>query len=114
MLGGPERTAAITAAGLRLALDGEDPPFILDVRTPREYAGGHIPQAHLLPLDQLESGLAGLPRDRAIVCVCRSGHRSEAATRFLRAHGLRARNLSGGMLAWHGTVTQGPDPGVER
>jgi rhodanese-related sulfurtransferase len=41
-----------------------------------------------------------LPREREIVCVCRSGNRSSSAARQLSAAGFKAANLRGGMIAW--------------
>jgi rhodanese-related sulfurtransferase len=41
-----------------------------------------------------------LPKDREIVCVCRSGHRSKSAAKQLVAAGYSASNMKGGMLAW--------------
>jgi rhodanese-related sulfurtransferase len=76
-------------------------PLVLDVRTPREYATGHIAGAKLLPQEALREASAKLPRDRAIVCVCRSGRRSARACRELANLGFaEVSNLSGGMVAW--------------
>jgi rhodanese-related sulfurtransferase len=74
--------------------------FLLDVRQPEEYREGHIAGAKLIPLDQLGRRMKELPRERQIVCVCRSGSRSGAAARDLAAAGYQAANLRGGMLAW--------------
>ncbi len=75
-------------------------PFLLDVREPDEYRWGHIAGAALIPLGQLDARLAELPRDRRILCICRSGARSLTATRRLLAAGYAATNLRGGMLGW--------------
>ena len=48
-----------------------------------------------------------LPRDRRIVCVCRSGQRSERAAQHLRSLGYSAGNMLGGMEAWTGPVEGG-------
>lgn len=92
---------------LAVALTGAEPPLVLDVRTPQEYAGGHIRQAQLLPLAELGRRMGTLPQDRLIVCVCRSGNRSGFAAQQLRRNGYRARNMSGGMLRWRGPVSGG-------
>ena len=78
------------------------PAVLLDVREPQEWQAGHAPQAEHIPLGQLESRLAELPRDRQIICVCRSGRRSALAAQQLVAHGYQAVNLTGGMTAWNG------------
>lgn len=73
---------------------------LLDVREPDEWRAGHAPGAVHVPLDELTQNLDALPRDRRIVAVCRSGARSERATKALRAAGLQVDNLLGGMKAW--------------
>jgi NADPH-dependent 2,4-dienoyl-CoA reductase/sulfur reductase-like enzyme/rhodanese-related sulfurtransferase len=77
-----------------------DTPLLLDVRTPAEFAAGHLPGAVLLPVDELRARLNELPRDRRIVAYCRVGQRGYLATRVLLQEGFTAANLSGGYLAW--------------
>ncbi len=84
----------------KIKLDGSPAPFLLDVREPDEYQNGHIPGATLIPLGELRQRIHELPRDREIICVCHSGHRSGAATRHLVSAGYPAVNLSGGMIGW--------------
>lgn len=79
----------------------KEPLLILDVREPDEFASGHIPDAVLLPLGNVEKEMSKLPRDRALVAVCRSGRRSAAAADVLVKGGFtKVYNLLGGMLAW--------------
>lgn len=85
--------AAHTATNLGSAV-------LLDVRQPHEWQSGHAPQAEHLPLSQLADRLAELPRDRQIITVCRSGHRSALAAQQLTAQGYEAVSLPGGMSAW--------------
>jgi rhodanese-related sulfurtransferase len=78
---------------------------VIDVRTPNEYAAGHIPGAHNVPLDQIERALPVLARlaDRGeIAVVCAYGNRSANACRQLAAAGISAANLVGGTSAWAG------------
>ncbi|MCS6834923.1 MAG: rhodanese-like domain-containing protein [Anaerolineae bacterium] len=92
---------SISAVDVQAALKDEtSAPFLLDVRQPDEYQGGHISGAKLIPLDELSARLDELPKDRTIVCVCRSGARSSAAARQLVSAGYKALNLSGGMMSW--------------
>ncbi len=79
-----------------------DDATMLDVREPKEWDAGHIPGALHIPLGELGARADELPRDAKIVCVCRSGARSQKATDALRAAGHNAENLEGGMKAWHG------------
>jgi rhodanese-related sulfurtransferase len=76
-------------------------PLVIDVRTAREFATGHIAGAKLVSQEALREASDKLPRDRAIVCVCRSGRRSARACRELASLGFAdVSNLSGGMAAW--------------
>ena len=75
-------------------------PFLLDVREKQEMREGYISGAKLIPLGQLRNRMKELPKDREIVCVCRSGNRSRSAAKQLIAAGYSASNLKGGMLAW--------------
>ncbi len=75
--------------------------MLVDVRTPGEFASGHIDGAMLLPLDTLAGSYSKLPKDVPLIVYCRSGHRSAKAVSFLLAHGYsRAVSLNGGFLAW--------------
>ena len=73
---------------------------LLDVRRPAEWRHGHIPGAENVPLARLRSHLTALPRDKTIVTICASGHRSAAAARTLQRAGFQVENLKGGMHAW--------------
>ncbi|WP_439627700.1 FAD-dependent oxidoreductase [Gemmata sp.] len=73
-----------------------DKPLLLDVRTPTEYAAGHVPDAVNVPVDELRSRLSEVPRDRPVVAYCQVGQRGYLATRILRHAGLDASNLGGG------------------
>ena len=77
--------------------------FVLDVRDPNEYNGGHVLNSVLIPLGTLKARLDELEkyRDRPMVVVCRSGSRSGTACAILAKHGYaQAYNLAGGVLAW--------------
>lgn len=71
-------------------------PFVLDVRTPQEYAAGHMPKAVNIPVDELRSRLGELPHDREIAAYCQVGQRGYLATRILRQAGFSAANVGGG------------------
>jgi phage shock protein E len=75
-------------------------PLVLDVRTPEEYAAGHVPGAILIPHDQLAMRLDALERDRPIVVYCRTGRRSGLAETLLRQHGHEVRQLQGSWQGW--------------
>ncbi|MEU6755662.1 rhodanese-like domain-containing protein [Streptomyces sp. NPDC046685] len=76
---------------------------ILDVRTPGEYAAGHLPGALNIPLDQLSRALPDIRHaaDRSdILVVCASGARSDRACTTLAEHGISTATLTGGTGAW--------------
>ena len=79
-----------------LAAPVAERPFLLDVRTPQEFASGHIPGAVNIPVDDLRSRLGELPRDRKIAAYCQVGQRGYLATRILLQAGLSAVNIGGG------------------
>lgn len=76
---------------------------VIDVRTPGEYAGGHLPGALNIPLDRIRRALADIRQaaDRGeVLIVCASGARSENACRILAENGITTATLSGGTNAW--------------
>ncbi|MBP7462078.1 MAG: FAD-dependent oxidoreductase, partial [Candidatus Delongbacteria bacterium] len=80
--------------------------LLLDVRTPEEFRLGTIEGALNIPVDELRSRLAELPRDRRIVVFCGVGLRGYLACRILVQHGFTsAVNLSGGYKTYQ-HVTQ--------
>ncbi len=102
----PPEAPEITGLALRAELAGFDPPLVLDVRTPGEYAEGHIPGAVLLPVCALRGDLHALGRyrNRPVVTVCEIGARSAEAARILLASGFAdVRNYRDGMAAWRRT-----------
>ena len=75
--------------------------FVLDVRTPEEYAAGHVPGAVNVPYDQVASHLAEIPKDKDVVLYCRSGRRTGLAAEVLEANGYtKLGHLQGDMQAW--------------
>lgn len=66
--------------------------MILDVRTPAEFAEGHVEGAVNIPLDQLQRNLSMVSRERPVITCCRSGARSGLAESLLRDHGYDAYN----------------------
>jgi phage shock protein E len=75
--------------------------FFLDVRSQEEWNQFHIKGSTLIPLDQLQSRLNEVPKDKDIVVVCLSGHRSLSGTAILQQAGFkRVSCLSGGLQAW--------------
>lgn len=76
---------------------------ILDVRTPAEFADGHIPGAVNIDIysdNFMEDALKTLDPHRPVAVYCRSGKRSADAASRLAAKGYHVTNLTGGILAW--------------
>ena len=87
---------------LAARLQGSEPPFLLDVREPDEYAEAHIHGGHLIPLGELPYRLSELSNVPTVV-YCRSGQRSMRACEFMREAGFsQVENLAGGILSWAG------------
>ena len=84
--------------------------FLLDVREDNEWAAGHAPPATHVRLAEVPERLAEIPVSATVVAVCRAGARSQQAAEFLRARGVDAVNLSGGMRAWAGAGLEVVDP----
>lgn len=80
--------------------------FLLDVRTPDEFALGSLPGAVNIPLDELRDRLAELPKDRMIYTFCAVGLRGYLAYRILTQHGFdKVRNLSGGLKTYRAATS---------
>ena len=100
------RVPELTSRQLRRELQGDSPPQLLDVRTPQEFAASHIDGAINVPVTALPGRLPtlALDRNRPVVAICLTAHRSVPAVRLLRRGGMDARQLAGGMLAWWSTA----------
>jgi hydroxyacylglutathione hydrolase len=95
------RVERVTAAALADQLDGSRPPFVLDVRTAREWEEKRIPESHNVPLARLSERLDELPRERPIIVHCASGYRAAIAASLLLAAGFDdVSELVGGIAGW--------------
>jgi len=98
---GPDDTEAVTTGSLlRRLQDGE--VVVLDVRPAPEYAGGHLPGAVHIPLEELAERIAELPTDREVVAYCRGRYcvLAHDAVRLLNQRGHRASRATDGALEW--------------
>lgn len=77
------------------------------MRTPQEFAAGHIDGSFNIPLDELRDRLSEVPQGRPLAVTCAVGLRGYLAVRILLAHGFDARNLSGGFRMY--TLTKRRD-----
>jgi adenylyltransferase/sulfurtransferase len=100
---GAIRVDEVAAEELQALLESDDPPFLLDVREPWEWAVSSLAEhgARLIPLGELGARLAEIPERRPIVVYCRSGQRSRtAAARLLGVGRVDVRSVTGGLQAW--------------
>jgi phage shock protein E len=96
----PRISAAELAARLR---QPDDRLVVLDVRTPAEFAAGHVPGARNISHDELPARLGELSasKDQDVVLYCRSGRRSQIAAQALREAGYtRLLQLQGDFPGW--------------
>ena len=71
--------------------------LVIDVRTPAEFAQGHLDNAINYPLSELATHFANIEKDQPIVLYCRSGNRSGQAYQFLRDQGFTQIHNAGGL-----------------
>jgi rhodanese-related sulfurtransferase/DNA-binding transcriptional ArsR family regulator len=76
--------------------------ILLDVRPPEEYRAGHLPQARSIPVSELETRLAEVPREQEVVAYCRGPYCvfADEAVAILQTHGYQARRLAIGLPEW--------------
>jgi rhodanese-related sulfurtransferase len=89
----PKDVAAVVGA--------PDGPLLLDVRTPEEYAAGHLPGARHVPLQELEARLGELApyQQRGVIAYCESGRRADKALDILRDAGFQNLGVVAGSMA---------------
>ena len=81
--------------------------ILLDVRTPDEYAGGHMEGFGNIPLDDLRDRLDEIEPGKPVYVTCQSGLRSYIACRILEANGHEAYNFAGGFRFYDAVTTTG-------
>lgn len=90
---------------LQLARGGA---LLVDVRTPVEFAGGHIEGAVNVPVDTIQQASAAWDKSKPVVVYCQTGARSLNASQYLKAQGFaHVYNLSQGVSAWDGQLVGG-------
>lgn len=99
------QTVDISQAALMQRIEAGHEQLILDVRSPEEYAEGHVPGAINIPHDQLNSRVAeiGSHKNKEVVLYCRSGKRAAMAADILHSAGFsKLLHLEGDMYGWSG------------
>jgi phage shock protein E len=91
----------VTPAEVAQQLERPPAPFLLDVRSAEEFAEGRVPGAKNIPVRELESRLAEVPKDRPVVVYCHSGGRATLAHRLLAERGYtNVSEMKGSLVAW--------------
>ena len=95
---------------LKKKIDNNENIFLLDVRTPQEYAAWRISYENhdnpkLIPVDRLfmkdPTLLKEIPKEKEIVTVCAHGNRSMIAAKILNQLGYNVKSVKGGMAGWN-------------
>lgn len=72
----------------------------MDVRTPAEFTGGHLPDAVNIQVDTIPGRLEEIPKDKTLVVYCEHGSRSKLAAAYLVNHGFeKVFHIEGGFSA---------------
>jgi rhodanese-related sulfurtransferase len=74
--------------------------WLLDVREGYEWDAGHAPDAHHIPMSQIEARQLELPEAEQILVICHTGARSRMVTDALNRADYPTANVVGGMAAW--------------
>lgn len=94
-------TERMSAPMVAAEMASADPPLVLDIRNPREWAAKHIEGGVNIPLNHLQERIAELPRGRRLAVHCAGGYRSSIAVGILHQHGLtNLIEMAGGLAAW--------------
>lgn len=103
------KVTPIRPAAFRELQKSEPSVILVDVRTPDEYAMGHIPSSRLLPLHELPNKAQSVltDKDQPIVVYCASGARSNQAAHFLSRLGYTRIHDMGGIMGWPYEIVTG-------
>ncbi len=94
-------TERVTAPMVAEELGSADPPMVLDIRNPGEWASKHIEDSINIPLNHLRERMDEIPRDHAIAVHCAGGYRSSIAASILHQYGItHLVEIAGGLAAW--------------
>jgi rhodanese-related sulfurtransferase len=97
----PAEAPSISAASLHARRQAGTAPIVIDVRTPEEYASGHIPGAVNVPFDQVAQRIAEVDGSHGVVLYCMVGPRARKGESALLAAGYeKVFHLEGGLAAW--------------
>jgi rhodanese-related sulfurtransferase len=90
----------ITVRQLKALIESSEKINLIDVRSPLEFAGGHVPGAVNIPLENVEANSIGVTTTEQVVMICQRGSRSMAACKKIAAAYPLLVNVAGGTSAW--------------
>ncbi|MGD0728084.1 MAG: rhodanese-like domain-containing protein [Spirochaetia bacterium] len=90
----------------RLITEKSEPYILVDVRTPEEYASGHIPTAVNFPVSIIAGKLATGERSALVIVYCASGRRSAIAKKTLDDLGFTRVVDFGAISRWRGELVE--------
>jgi rhodanese-related sulfurtransferase len=92
----------ISVSDFKEHIDGaENPPLLIDVREPWEYALCHIDNSTLIPMSQVPNVINKLSREQETFLICHHGVRSQRVGLLLKDSGFeKIVNVAGGINAW--------------
>ena len=91
----------ISVSDARAMIQSSSNVLVIDVRTPEEYAQGHLKGAINIPLSDLPLRIGGLEHNRPIIVYCQTGSKSaQASTILVRAGFTKVYSMEGGITAW--------------
>lgn len=91
---------AVSPAAVDELAKRPDAPLLLDVRSPEEFAAGHVPGAVNIPHDQVARRLSEVDRQRWVLVYCQSGRRAGIAEGVLADAGFDVRQVEGSWARW--------------
>jgi rhodanese-related sulfurtransferase len=91
---------AVSPAALDELSRRSDAPLLLDVRSPEEFAAGHVPGAVNIPHDQVGKRLSEIDGKRWVLVYCQSGRRASMAEGVLAGAGFDVRQVEGSWARW--------------
>ena len=96
-----DRVIQVSVHELRGMIRRKERMTIVDVRSANEFAAAHIPGAVNIPSPDLRTKYRRLKKDRPVLLICGTGHRSSLGASLLKNHGFKdVRNVAGGMTGY--------------
>ena len=107
----------ISTDDVETLLESDDPPRIVDIRSPSAFERGHIPGSENIPFDELPDSVDQLADADRVVTVCPHGKASVQAARLIASHegtaDSRVESMDGGITSWEGPLDSEGQPAAD-